>query len=883
LPSLESTRAAQKIAAMEPVGAKLSAAHHCIHRLFEAQVERTPDSVSVLHGGQTLSYVELNGRANQLARFLVRLGVGLGTRVGIALQSSPNLPVALLGVLKAGAACLPLDPNYPKDRLQLMLEDAQPAAVLTEDHLAGGFSSSAAKLVRMDAEDHHIFHGANNNLETNDDPSGLAYVIYTSGSTGKPRGVLLPHCGLANHHLAAIALYQLESLDRVLQFSSISFDIAIEEIFPALLCGATVVLKTDSFSLQADEFLQWVQQQQVTVLDLPTAFWHELVHQMEASSGLALPDSLRMVILGGEKASTKTYRVWQKFARDRVRLINTYGPTETSVIVTAFEPARSLNPNLGDTLPLGLSVANAEIHLLDQNLMPVPPDAVGELYIGGPPVGGGYLNQPELTAQKFLADPFSQNPAARLYKTGDLARYAADGNLEFLGRVDFQVKIRGFRVEPGEIEAVLHQYSGIAQSVVLSHEMENGDKSLVAYLVWSAGAARASDSAVVQFLRRQLPEYMVPAAFVTLERLPLTPNGKVDRRALPQPEPVVASARLSSPPADELQAQLIGIWQAVLSKKSIGVHDNFFELGGHSLLAARLMHRIGQVLGTTVPLALLFQAPTIAQLSSALRQSGWSQHFSSVVPIQPLGSKPPFFCVHGVGGNVLNLRQLASHMNPDYPLYGLQAQGLDGKSRCLSSIEEMATHYIEEIRMIQGGGPYFLGGYSLGGMVAYEMAQQLSAKGEEVGLVILLDTYPGKVKSTSHSLLRILLSPQQLFVDMPYAAVDSARRRIKRGRVAPELKTVFHTNGAAGDRYVLKPYGGSVHLFRAAEKSWRSSADPYAAWSKLAPRLETHEVPGDHRGLLYEPQVRHLANGLKARIDQAIADYELAKQSLCSA
>jgi thioesterase domain-containing protein len=445
------------------------------------------------------------------------------------------------------------------------------------------------------------------------------------------------------------------------------------------------------------------------------------------------------------------------------------------------------------------------------------------------------------------------------------------------------VKIRGFRVEPGEIEAVLHQYPGIAQSLVLTHESENQDKTLVAYLVWSAGHAPASDSALVEFLRKQLPEYMVPAAFVTLERLPLTPNGKVDRRALPKPELAAVSAQTSAPAEDELQAQLVGIWQSVLNKKSVGVHDNFFELGGHSLLAARLMHRIGQVLGTIVPLALLFEAPTIASLASALRQSGWSQHFSSLVPIQPLGSKPPFFCVHGVGGNVLNLRQLASHMSPDYPLYGLQAQGLDGKHPCLSSIEEMATHYIKEIRAIQAEGPYFVGGYSLGGMIAYEIAHQLSAQGEEAGLVILLDTYPGKVKSMGHSLLRVLLSPQQLFFDMPYAAVDSVRRRIKRGRVAPELKTVFHNNFAAGDRYVLRPYGGRVALFRAAEKSWRTAADPYAAWGTLAPKLETHEVPGDHRGVLYEPQVGHLAAGLKARIDQVLSEYELAKQSACSA
>jgi aspartate racemase len=864
------------------VRAEASSQLPCIHRLFEAQVERTPDATAVVHGGQTLTYAQLNRRANQLARFLLERGVQPESRIGVALQSSLNLPVALLGILKAGAACLPLDPNYPQDRLQLMIDDASPLAVLTEKVLAKAFVSTAARLVLLDDESGEIFRGPAGNLEGNQDAESLAYVIYTSGSTGRPRGVLLPHRGLANHNLASIGLYDLQPSDRVLQFSSISFDIAIEEIFPALLGGACVVLKTDSFSLLADEFLAWIRQQRITVLDLPTAFWHELVHQLEASSGTSLPESLRLVILGGEKASTKVYGAWSKFAKDRVRLINTYGPTEASVIVTAFEPARDPDAILGDSLPLGRPVANAEIYLLDESLKPVPAGEPGEVHIGGPPVARGYLNQPEQTGKKFIADPFKQDARARLYKTGDLARYGQDGNLEFLGRVDFQVKIRGFRVEPGEIEAVLHQYPGIAQSVVLSHESDGGDKNLVAYLVWSSGHAPAPGTEIAAFLKGRLPEYMVPAAFVAMDRLPLTPNGKVDRRALPKPEIQITAPSLAIP-EDRLQAQLVDIWQSVLGKRGIGINDNFFDLGGHSLLAARLMHRTGQILGSTLPLALLFQAPTIASLSALLRQNGWSQHFSSLVPIQPQGSRPPFFCVHGVGGNVLNLRHLASQMSPDYPLYGLQAQGLDGKRPCLQSLEEMATHYIKEIRTVQPEGPYFLGGYSLGGVIAYEMAQQLTAQGEETGLVVLLDSYPGKVKSMRQSFLRLLLSPQQLFFDMPYAAVDSMRRRIKRGKVAPGLKTVFHTNFAIADRYVLKPYAGRVALFRAAEKSWRTSSDPYALWSTLAPQLETHEIPGDHRGILYEPQVGHLARGLKARIDEVSSDYELAKNSRCSA
>ena len=852
-----------------------SSGWNCIHELVEAQVERTPHAIAAIHAGQTLSYAELNIRANQLAGFLLELGPKPETRIGIALRPSLNLPVALLGVLKAGCACLPLDLNYPKERLELMLEDAQPAAVLTEARLAPTLSFAKTKLVCLDAQAADVFRGGQAKSRNSTTAESAAYVIYTSGSTGKPRGVVLPHRGLANHNQSAVALYDLTPRDRVLQFSSISFDIAIEEIFPALMCGAAIVLKTDSFSLQASEFLQWIDQNQVSVLDLPTAFWHELVHQLEASKSVALPNSLRLVILGGEKASTKAYRVWEKFAGTRVRLINTYGPTEASVIVTAFEPARFPDVALGDSLPLGHPVANAQIHILDEDLKPVSPGVAGELYIGGPPLAHGYLNEPEQTAQKFIADPFNPGSSARLYKTGDQARCTADGMIEFLGRVDFQVKIRGFRVELGEIEAALHHYPGLAESVVLSHENGNGDKSLVAYVVWSKGEAQASASQLGDFLKQRLPEYMVPVAFFPLERLPLTVNGKVDRRALPKPEVTTISTPASALPEDELQAQLIGIWQSVLGRKPIGIQDNFFEMGGHSLLAARLMHRTGEVLGTTLPLAVLFQAPTIEKLSAALQQSGFSQHWSSLVPIQTSGLKPAFFCVHGVGGNVLNLRQLARHMNPDYPLYGLQAQGLDGKRPCLGSLEEMAAHYIKEIRTIQPQGPYFLGGYSLGGLIAYEMAQQLSAGGEEAALVALLDTYPGSAKPTSHSLLHLLRSPHRLFTEVPYAAVDSLRRRIKRGRVAPALKNVFHQNAAAGDRYRLQPYGGTVALFRAADKSWRTSGDPYALWTSLAARLEIHEIPGDHRGILYEPQVEHLAERLKTRMDQIRANCEL--------
>lgn len=844
----------------------------CIHQLIEAQVERTPTAPAVIRGSEVLTYSELNARANQLARALVALGVHCGDRVGVALGSSLNLPVALLGILKTGGACLPLDPNYPKTRLDLMLEDAQPAVVLTEQSLASEFSG-AAKMLCLDSDGPQIFRGDRNNLSSPVDSDSLAYVIYTSGSTGKPRGVLLLHRGLANHHRAATELYALRESDRILQFSSISFDIAIEEIFPALISGAAVVLKTKSFSLQAQEFLQWIGEQQITVLDLPTAYWHELMHQMERGTGLALPDKLRLVILGGEKASTKTYRIWQKFAGERVRLINTYGPSEASVIVSAFEPARCPEVSLGDSLPLGRSVANAQLRVLDHDLKPVAFGESGELHIGGAPLALGYLNQSELTAQKFIADPLDSQGMARLYKTGDRVRYLPDGNLEFLGRMDYQVKIRGFRVEPGEVEALLNQHSGIRECVIVSQENSIGEKTLVAYVIWMSEDMRASNAQLRRFLGQELPEYMVPSAFVTLDRLPLSPNGKVDRRALPQPEHLMISQSETVNLKDPLAARLVAIWESVLGTKPIGIRDDFFEIGGNSLLAARVMHRMGESLGRTLPLALLFEAPTIEKLAAELHQQRWFQHWSSLVPIQPNGLTPPFFCVHGVGGNVLGFQQLGKLMGPHHPFYGLQAQGLDGSRACLATIEEMAAHYIREIRTVQPQGPYCVGGFSFGGLVAYEVAQQFRAAGEWVPLLVLFDTYPGNLKPVAESIVK--LWQETSLREASRAISRSIQRRLNMLLLPRVLKRVFQSNMRAAGLYKLQPYTGNVVLFRASE-NLRGEDDPHAAWQGLIlGDLKIEEIPGDHGGILVQPQVIKLAERLKAWVNKSVLAPEL--------
>jgi thioesterase domain-containing protein/acyl carrier protein len=615
------------------------------------------------------------------------------------------------------------------------------------------------------------------------------------------------------------------------------------------------------------------------VLDLPTAYWHELVHQLSESHH-PLPEKLRLVIVGGEKASPHSLRAWQKLAGDRVRWINTYGPTEASVIATAYEPKGEIPAYL----PIGRPIANTQIHILNSSLQPQPVGVRGELHIGGRGVARGYLNRPELTAAKFIPDPFSAGEYQYLYKTGDMARYLPDGNIEFLGRTDDQIKVRGFRVELGEIEALLSQYHGIDMAVVIARDDNRGGKELVAYFVPGNDPAPTAHE-LRSFLKDRLPDFMLPSAFVKLANMPLTPNGKVDRRALPAPT-VGDTATEEGPvaPKDALESQLVRIWESILGKRPIGLRQSFFDLGGHSLLAVRLMHRLEQDFGKKMPITILFQAPTIEHLASLLRSKGWAPSWSSVVPIQPLGWKRPFFWVHGAGGTVIIYRDLARHLGTDQPVYGLQAQGLDGKQTCLNRVEDMATLYLEAIRAIQPEGPYLLGGLSFGGTVAYEMARQLRARGEEVALLALFDTFPGKYERTSRLLMKLGRMPlRDEFEYIKRKTGQYARnwkRRIDRMFLPQALKNVRRGIHQAGMKYFPQPYDGVVSLFRASEKSLRGVDDPWGGWKELAAGgLEIIEIPGGHVSIMTEPQVAVLAEHLKVCLNKA--PKEIPEPQLC--
>jgi aspartate racemase len=458
-----------------------------------------------------------------------------------------------------------------------------------------------------------------------------------------------------------------------------------------------------------------------------------------------------------------------------------------------------------------------------------------------------------------------------------------NGDIEFLGRGDDQVKIRGFRVELGEIETALSQHPAVAEAVVVAREDGHGAKSLIAYLVPAKESPKSAE--LRSFLKEKLPDFMVPFAFVTLEAMPLTPNGKVDRKVLPSPHPdeLAADEKLVGP-KDALESQLVKVWETVLDKQPIGVRQNFFELGGHSLLAVRLMHRIEQAFGKRLPIATLLQAPTVEELANMLRTKGWSPSWSSLVPIQPNGSKPPLFCIHGAGGTVIVYRELAQHLGPDQPIYGLQAQGLDGTQPCFTRVEDMATHYLNEIRSIQPQGPYYVGGLSFGGTVAYEMAQQLKAQGEAVALLFLLDTFPGKYETASSLLVKLWQMPRRDQFDYIKRKLrrhlQTLGKRLNRFFLPRALRKVRAGINQAGMQYSMHPYTGPVTLFRASEQSLRGARDPYAGWKGFAKGgLEVCEIPGGHVSILAEPQVQILAKHLKTCLRGVHT--EVVEKNLC--
>jgi amino acid adenylation domain-containing protein len=766
-----------------------------VHQLFENQARLTPNAIAVQYIDRTLTYQQLNAKANQLAHYLRSIGVGADQFVGITVERNLEMIVGIMGILKAGAAYVPLDPDYPRDRLAYMIDDAKISILLTQSQYISQLPISQAdnsqvQIICLDTNWIDISTFSEENPSSINTLENTAYLIYTSGSTGQPKGVIISHQALSSFTKSAISEYKITSSDRVLQFASINFDAAIEEIYCSLCTGATLVLRTDVMIADSRKFLQTCGDWQITVLDLPTAYWHQLVADLEAVNStnpktkLSLPDSIRLVIIGGEKVLPEAVRAWQKYVisshkEGQLQLVNTYGLTEATVVAAVYWISE--NATFSGEVPIGRPLGHIETYVLDSYLQLVPIGVAGELHIGGDSLANGYLHRPELTSAKFIPNPFSsiseasshKRPDRRLYKTGDLVRYLPDGNLEFIGRIDDQVKIRGFRIELGEIESILTQHPHIREAAIVVREEILNNKRLVAFLVTSTGLKSEQvqeletiKSSVRQFLQERLPNYMLPSAFVFLDSLPITPNGKIDRRILSNLD--IANIQSESnfvPPRNYTENVLAKIWAEVLGLERVGIHDNFFELGGHSLLSVRLIFEMEKALNYHFPLKSLFQIGTIAEIAKFIQEQDSEE--SSVEDVPAGLSIDDYRALlslrAGMTGSRMGKRGLIVHIAPaveltsqpfvwvgevktgkrlklKQPVYVMPGASLSSSMNSSQDyISVIASLLVEELLSAPPSDSYSLGGWCYNGLVAMEMAQQLQKLGKQVDLLTFVD------------------------------------------------------------------------------------------------------------------------------------------------
>ncbi|WP_052022625.1 non-ribosomal peptide synthase/polyketide synthase [Ralstonia solanacearum] len=708
--------------------------HTCLPQGFEAQVERTPDAIAVIHEARQLTYAQLNAQANRLAHRLIALGVGPDTRVALCMERSVEMLVGLVGIFKAGGVYVPLDPGHPPARLAAMLEDCAPAAVVVKAALPAGLPVPALPVVAIDDAD-----AAPDLPAGNPDAKAigltsrhLAYVLYTSGSTGLPKGVMVEHRSVMNlwQALEQTVYGEGRPCARVALNAAMSFDASVQALVQ-LLSGRCLVIVPQAVRLDAAALSAFLRDQRIDVFDCTPAQLDLLVAEGSFDGAPGWPQA---ILVGGDAMAAGT---WDTLCRaDGVRVYNVYGPTECTVDATLCAlHAQAGRPSIGRPL------ANTRVYLLDERRQPVPVGVAGELYIGGAGVARGYLNQPDLTAERFLPDPFSGEAGARMYRTGDLGRWLPDGRIDYLGRNDQQVKIRGFRIEPGEIQAVLEQHPDVAQAAVVAQEDAAGGKQLVGYAV-AAGAARVAPADLRRHLAERLPDYMVPTAVVMLDALPLTANGKLDRNALPAP--AFAGRADAREPLTPNEHALAALFAEALGRDAVGVDDSFFDLGGHSLLATRLVSRIRAELGVALPVRALFEAPSVAQLAQRLDTGEAAGDLDTVLPLRAAGSKRPLFCVHTATGLGWPYAGLVAHVGREVPVYALQSPCLDADAPLHDDIGAVVDRYIAAMLAVQPRGPYRLLGWSIGGVIAHRIATRLEQLGHAVELLALLDSHPAQ-------------------------------------------------------------------------------------------------------------------------------------------
>ncbi len=806
-----------------------------VAELIETQARQRPNAIAVVCEAEQLSYRQLHGQASQLARYLRESGVGAGVPVGVCLERSVDQVVALLAIFQAGGVYVPVDPAAPAERIRYVAADTGMPLMLTQTRIRALVEGCGTKVVCLGDAQPRPDQPGQPAPAVRDDQA--AYIIYTSGSTGQPKGVVVERGALSGHCRTIIKVWGLGPDDRVTNFSQYSFDASLEQILPVLTAGGRLVMRGEGI-WSPRQLLNQLQSEQVTVMILPAAYWQQAVREWAQTPGLLASTRLRLVVSGGEQLSRLSLQQWPRLGLPKTRLLNVYGPTETTITATMAE----IGPD-DEWITIGRPLPGRKTYILDRRGQPVPAGVVGELYVGGNLLAREYLNRPELTSERFVPDPFAADPAARLYRTGDRARYLTDGRIEYTGREDQQVKIRGYRIELGEVETALAQHPDIAEAAVVARAAPSGPE-LAGFVVLRDGIqldpARQAD--LRRFLRERLPAYMVPPAIEALAEMPWLASGKPDRRRLMAiPRKQARSDEGYVAPRLPIHEQLVHIWEGLLEARPIGITDNFFDLGGHSLLAARLIDQLEQRYGKKVALSELFGRPTIEQLAEELQDLGGPvgerSHGVKVRPVQESGTRTPFFFLHGDWtGGAFYCYALARACGPDQPFYVLEPYVFSDREPA-PSMETIARAHLDAIRAVQPLGPYRLGGFCNGGLLAYEMARQLEHQGEQVEFLALVNPSPPAqdtlLQVTGDRLSRVLRAPRKVQVTT-YLRRRHALRHVYR-RLRP--------NGARvedfGKLLVIEPRLAA--MFPPADALYR---DYVGVFSWLAQRYRTGHYGG---------------------------------------
>lgn len=817
-----------------------------IHYTFEQQVLQNPNSIAVVYDEKEMTYTELNCKANQLAHYLVEEGIGTDDLVAICVDKSFDMMIGLLAILKAGGAYLPIDPNYPHDRIKFTLSDSKAKIVLTQEVVKGSLPKIKTKQVCIDTLDLRIYPKSNikNDTQVND----LAYVIYTSGTTGRPKGVMLEHANVDRLFKSTEQHFNFNKNDIWSFFHSFAFDFAVWEIWGALLYGGKVVIVPYFVSRSPEEFYKLLIKEKITILNqTPSAF--KQIIEVDKHSEMKLT-SLRSIVFGGEKLEFSSLSPWyEKYDENMPQLVNMYGITETTVHTTYN--ALSKKDILNDKSLIGNTLCDLGCYVLDSEYQPVSIGEAAELYIIGDGLARGYLNQPKLTDERFMPNPFIPN--SKMYKTGDLVRYTEDGNIEYLGRTDDQVQLRGFRIELGEIEQQLLQIDMLKEAVVLVKEDTSGQKILVAYI---KTRKKVNIQDIKSSLLKNLPEYMIPDTFIQVESMPLTINGKIDKKSLLKLEVKFFSSSKYVTPKGKIQEELVLIFLEVLKVDKIGINDDFFELGGNSLLVVSLLSKINKLFNTSLSLATIFQAPNVFKLSNVIEDG--TNPLDILLPIQTQGDENPIFAVPGIGGTGLEYALLSRTLGQTQPFYVLQSIGFDGKRHFLPTVEAIAAENVKLIKSFQPQGPYRIMGFSFGGTVAFEMARLL---GSEVEGLMMLDTFPSTQKNLWGKFLLNIKRIDTVFILKHH--LDRLRNKKKDRSLA--MKKVINNNYICGVKYKAKPLKTNIDIaLICTEYRQHEKIDTQSAWDGLTVSdMSIYKLKGGHIDIIRERGVQELSNVVK--------------------